>query len=160
MATNKASVKGGIGGLFDAKGAGRKFAPWPKGQYAFQCTDADDSKPTKNGDYMLKLVLSCIDTTATKEGLNGRDPIGKTFFKYQCVIPGDNFDRNVDELKMVCNAFGVKIDKTTNYYTKGPKAFIGQKAACDLTVYKKKDTGEDEQGWNNWYTIADSAFEA
>jgi len=157
-AKNRASVKGGISGLFEDEGKVQTgFKPWPKGQYAFQVTDADDSKPTRNGDYMLTLRLQCIGKPDDVD-FEGRDPIGKTFWsRYVVQSESEHFEKQRTRLRNVCNAFGVKISKETNYFVGGARSFIGRKAACKLGIGPDRD-GKMEQKWYEWVSIADSDY--
>lgn len=142
----------GIPGLGGATGK-VGFKPWDKGQYALQIADSDDSKPTKSGDYMLKVRFTII---GQPDGVNGsRDPIGRTTFNNFVVIPEtEYYDFQINNLKNYLNAAGVKVVGDSFDHRKA----VGQKLAVNWGVKKNKATGLDEQAWNGFVPFAQSDF--
>ena len=142
----------GIPGLGGATGK-VGFKPWDKGQYALQVADSDDSKPTKDGDYMLKVRYTII---GQPEDINkGRDPIGKTAFCNFVITPdAEYYERQINNLKNYLNTTGVKVVGDSFDHRKA----VGQKVAANWGIKKNKKTAMDEQAWNGFIPFDESDY--
>lgn len=148
-----AKATGAFSGLKDSSGK-IGFKPWDKGQYALQVVDSDDSKPTKKGDYMLKVKFNVI---GQPEDVNeGRDPIGKAAYTNFVIQPEtDNYQFQIDRLKNYLDAVGVKVgaDNTFDH-----RKALTAKVAVHWGIKKNKETGEDEQAWNGFVAFDESDY--
>jgi hypothetical protein len=142
-----AKVRSALSGLGAAKGEVSRHLH-VRGQYLLEITAASDDKPTRNDDYMLKVEFQILGyPDADKTG--GYDPAGKKMYWNGVVQDGEYHDFQVNQLKNLCNAANVKIDKD-DQYVGGVKKFLTQIVIANVGVGKNKNTGEDEQKWNGF----------
>lgn len=156
------SVRGGSG--IEGLGASRGkmgFDPWPAGLYAVSIKEADDSKPSKNGHWMLKLKYTIIGLPADVD-FGNRDPLGKTAYE-SIYVPRSSAEKwhkqAVDKLRNRLNAAGVKVDEGTDWIAdpRGVKVLEGKQYAVQFRV-RDDDAGEPQQDYGKATSIADSPF--
>lgn len=149
----KAAVRSGQGGLegIHTRTGNVGFAPWPRGQYLLEITEADDSTPTKEtGDYMLTVQFR-INGAPDVAAEGGRKPLGKTMY---CRFPISTKSEEAkaftqEKLMNFAKAAGVRFDQN-DQYVGGVKKFIGQQVVANLGVGKNSKSGEDEQKFNSF----------
>jgi hypothetical protein len=152
-AAPRARATGSISGLHDASGK-TGFKPWDKGQYALQVVDSDGSKPTRAGDYMLKVKYTIL---GQPDDINeGRDPVGKAAFCNFVIQPDTpQYEFQVNNLKNYLNAVGIKVADDNSF---DHKKAITRKVAVNWGIKKNKQSGLDEQAWNGFVAFDESDY--
>jgi len=137
------------------------FDPWPGGTYAVAVLTADDSKPSRNGHWMLKLGYQIIGLPQGVD-FGNRDPLGKKAFE-SIYIPRSSAEKwhkqAVDKFRNRLNAAGIEVDEGTDWIKdpKGVQAFVGKRYALQFRV-RDDDDGEPQQDFGKAVELSKSDF--
>ena len=130
------------------------FEPWKAGQYLIEVVMASDDKPTRNGDYMLKLKMTILDGP---EQDDDRDPLGKPLFA-NLPVPSPEarwYDLALTKYKNAIDAFHIRV---TQDGPVAPQKFVGKRAALNVTIGVDKQTGEERQDNAGFIAVEDSDY--